>query len=190
MAKHKKEKFLTLILRHQPEVVGITLDQQGWANVSALVKGIQQKYPDFDDAALRYIVDNSEKKRFEYRNDTRTAIRACQGHSVKIDLGLPTIVPPDTLWHGTVSRNWTAIKYDGIKSMSRTHVQLSEDKGTAENVGARHGDDVVLILVDAKGMHDAGHEFTKSTNGVWLVKHVPPLFVMWGQSPDSPYSDC
>lgn len=38
-------KFLSMILRHHPETIGIQLDEHGWANVEALIKGIQKTRP-------------------------------------------------------------------------------------------------------------------------------------------------
>jgi putative RNA 2'-phosphotransferase len=193
MAKHKKEKFLTLILRHQPEVAGITLDKHGWVKVTELVRGVKNKYRDFDEAALRYIVDNSEKKRFEYKDANRTLIRACQGHSVKIDLDLKPKTPPEWLYHGTTYSVIGAIEDAGIKPMKRTHVQLSADVETAYTVGLRHGNDVCILRIFAKRMYDIGYKFYQSSNGVWLVDEVPPaLFIPTRPSSydlESPYKN-
>lgn len=192
MAKHKKEKFLTLILRHQPEVAGITLDSNGWVKVTSLVKGVKAKYPDFDEASLRYIVDNSEKKRFEYKDVHRQYVRACQGHSVKVDLNLPEQTPPLTLYHGTTQTVWRVIKDDGIKPMARTQVQLSQDAETAYAVGLRHGSDVRILVIDTGTMSEDGYRFYKSTNDVWLTDVIPGKYCQ-ARHPDeilsSPYKD-
>ncbi|WP_318656300.1 RNA 2'-phosphotransferase [Spongiactinospora rosea] len=122
---------------------------------------------------LERVVADNDKRRYVIEDGR---IRASQGHSVPIDLGLPVVPPPAVLYHGTVGRNLAAIRAEGLRPMNRHHVHLSPDRETATRVGARRGRAVVLV-VDAAAMRTAGHEFHVSDNGVWLVGHVPPEYV-------------
>lgn len=164
-------KFLSLVLRHQPEVIGLTLDRQGWADVEELLEKCRQHGRPLDLETLREVVANNDKKRFVFSENGRR-IRASQGHSLDIDLGYEPAVPPDLLFHGTARRFLDAIRGVGLRRQSRQHVHLSPDKATAEAVGRRHGQPVILV-VDSAAMHAAGHKFFLSENGVWLTEAVP-----------------
>lgn len=167
----KVSKFLSLILRHKPEEAGITLDHHGWANVEKLTKGISEKYAEFTTDILEEIVRTDEKQRYSF-NEDHTKIRANQGHSIPVDLGLQPINPPEYLYHGTGEKYRQSIDNIGLIPKSRLHVHLSDDFATAVNVGARHGDPVVY-RVHAKQMVDFGFIFYRSENGVWLTDRVP-----------------
>jgi putative RNA 2'-phosphotransferase len=161
-------KRMSKALRHRPERVGLTLDPAGWVPVTDLLTALG-----ITEAELREVVDRNDKKRFTIDGDR---IRANQGHSVEVDLGLPAAIPPDTLFHGTVAQFLDDIMRDGLRPMSRHDVHLSPDRETARRVGARRGRPVILA-VDAKAMSDAGHEFRLSANGVWLTGHVPARYL-------------
>ena len=168
-------KCVSLVLRHDPKAAGLTLDKEGWVKCSDLIVGIN-KMPKKRKLALtgellEEIVETNNKKRFEYSEDSQK-IRARQGHSVEIDLGLEEVVPPDILYHGTGSKSLSSIFRCGISKMKRHHVHLSPDPETAVNVGSRHGRPVVLE-VSAKDMYDKGFKFYLTDNGVWLVDRVP-----------------
>ena len=168
----KVSKFLSLVLRHQPETVGILLDEGGWVDVDELIAACAAKGRRFSRAELDFVVANNNKKRFAFSEDGRR-IRASQGHSVAVTLGLPATAPPDVLYHGTAAATVPLILREGLKPMSRQDVHLSADVETAVRVGSRHGRPVVLE-VDAAGLAAAGHEFRVSANGVWLTDKVPP----------------
>jgi putative RNA 2'-phosphotransferase len=161
-------KRMSKALRHRPERVGLTLDPAGWVPVTDLLTALG-----ITEAELREVVDRNDKKRFTIDGDR---IRANQGHSVEVDLGLPAAIPPDTLFHGTVARFLDDIMRDGLRPMSRHDVHLSPDRETARRVGARRGRPVILT-VDARAMSEAGHEFRLSANGVWLTDHVPARYL-------------
>lgn len=161
-------KRMSKALRHKPERVGLTLDPAGWVPVADLLTALGVTETD-----LREVVDRNDKKRFTIDGDR---IRANQGHSVEVDLGLPTATPPDTLFHGTVAQFLDDIMRDGLRPMSRHDVHLSPDRETARRVGARRGRPLILT-VDAKTMHEDGHEFRLSANGVWLTQHVPARYL-------------
>ena len=95
----KISKYISLILRHKPEVIGIQLDAHGWADVNALLAGISRKYPINRDI-LEEIVRSDEKQRYSF-SEEGTKIRANQGHSIQVDVELPVTEPPETLYHGT-----------------------------------------------------------------------------------------
>ncbi|MEU5300806.1 RNA 2'-phosphotransferase [Streptomyces noursei] len=166
-------KYLAKHLRHEPERIGITFDAQGWVPVAALLDAAARHGFPFSRAELEAVVADNDKQRYTLENGR---IRANQGHSVRVDLGLPPAVPPGFLFHGTVARSVAAIREEGLRPMSRLAVHLSSDRETASRVGARRGKPVVLT-VDAGAMHRAGHVFRVSANGVWLTGHVPPEFL-------------
>lgn len=167
-------KFMSLILRHKPETIGITLDEHGWANVDELIRGISTRYQ-FSMDILNEIVRTDNKQRYSF-NDDKTLIRANQGHSIPVDVELEAMVPPEFLWHGSSEKNVWSIGMLGLLPMSRLYVHLSTDKETAMNVGKRHGNPV-LYKVHSGEMCRQGYEFFCSRNGVWLTKHVPVEFI-------------
>jgi putative RNA 2'-phosphotransferase len=168
-------KFLSLVLRHNPERIGLTLDSAGWADVAELLARARQHRRPLTLTLLQEEVANNDKKRFAFSEDG-TRIRANQGHSIAVDLGLPEIAPPDRLYHGTATRFVEAIKQQGLRPGNRQHVHLSLDHETAVKVGQRHGKPVVLVIA-ARQMQAAGHPFYCSANGVWLVAAVPTEYI-------------
>ena len=170
MSLKDTSKFISLILRHKPEEIGITLDEHGWANVDELISGISKTRP-FSMADLEEIVRTDEKQRYSF-NEDKTLIRANQGHSIPVDVELKPVEPPVYLYHGTGEKYVASINEKGILPKSRLYVHLSEDYDTAMKVGSRHGKPVVFRIWADK-MHRAGFVFYKSVNGVWLTKVVP-----------------
>lgn len=168
-------KFLSLVLRHRPEKVGVTLDEAGWVDVDVLLEACARAGVSLDRPTLERVVAENDKQRFAFSDDGRR-IRASQGHSVRVELGLQPQTPPEVLYHGTASKSVEAIRREGLRPGRRTHVHLSLDERTARAVGGRHGRPVVL-RVDAGRMHAQGHAFYRSENGVWLAKSVPPEFL-------------
>lgn len=169
----KVSKYLSKHLRHQPERIGLTLDQGGWVEIDALIAAATAHGFRFTREELDHVVATNDKQRFAIKGGL---IRASQSHSVEVDLGLPPAPPPPHLYHGTVARNLDAIRTDGLRPMSRHAVHLSADRETATRVGARRGRPVVLT-VDAAAMHRDGHVFRVSANGVWLTQAVPPRYL-------------
>ena len=159
-------KLISLILRHKPETIGITLDEHGWANVNELIRGVN-----IDMKILEQIVATDDKQRYSF-NEDKTLIRANQGHSIPVDVELEEVQPPEFLWHGTAEKYINSICRDGLIPKSRLYVHLSSDTQTATTVGQRHGE-AVLLRVDARKMYQDGYKFYLSKNGVWLTKHVP-----------------
>ena len=177
MKKHliKTSKFLSRVLRHAPEMIGLRLDAQGWADVDELIGKTLASGRKLDREMLEEIIATNDKQRYSFSEDG-SKIRANQGHSLKIDLGLTAIEPPEVLYHGTTMRFIDSILSQGLRSGSRNHVHLSPDHKTAVAVGGRHGKPVVL-KIDASGMHRKGHKFYLSKNNVWLTEQVPPGFI-------------
>ena len=171
----RTSKFLSLVLRHQPDAAGITVDAHGWAEVGALLRGMTDAGVPCDLQALREIVRTDEKQRYTF-NEDGTKIRASQGHSFPVDLGLTQTDPPQVLWHGTATRFLADIMKEGLKPMSRQYVHLSPDAETAYKVGLRHGKPVIL-RVDAQRMAQDGMRFFRAANGVWLTDAVPPQYL-------------
>ncbi|WP_090937079.1 RNA 2'-phosphotransferase [Nonomuraea jiangxiensis] len=166
-------KYLARHLRHDPRRIGITLDANGWVPVDVLLRAAAAHGFPITAAELWHVVEHNDKRRYALENGR---IRASQGHSVPVELGLPAVEPPEVLFHGTVARSLGAIRQEGLRPMSRQHVHLSPDRETATRVGARRGVPVVLT-VRAAAMHRDGHPFRLSANGVWLAAHVPPAYL-------------
>jgi len=168
-------KWMSRVLRHRPEEIGLQLDAAGWAKLEALLAGLNQHGGRYSMDDLLEIVRTNDKQRFALSTDGHM-IRASQGHSLSVDLGLAPKQPPDRLFHGTTGRNLASIQAEGLLPRSRQHVHLSLDWETARSVGARHGSPVVLEI-QAGSMHAAGYPFYLADNGVWLVERVPPGFI-------------
>ncbi|MGY1601819.1 RNA 2'-phosphotransferase [Geodermatophilus sp. SYSU D00815] len=168
-------KRLSYVLRHRPESLGLTLDAGGWVDVDSLLRGLAAHGMPLEPAELKHVVDTDDKRRFAL-DSPGARIRACQGHSVAVELGYQPVPPPPELFHGTVARFLDPIRRDGLRPGGRHAVHLSPDRATARAVGARRGRPVVL-RVDAEAMADAGYLFSRSANGVWLVDAVPPRYL-------------
>ena len=183
----KNSRFLSLVLRHKPQEVGLTLGPGGWVQVNDLLKGMKKTGRHITRDELERIVAEDNKSRYTLSEDGR-CIRAAQGHSVKVNLDLPIAIPPDQLFHGTARHSLDAIWNEGIKPGRRHDVHLSSDPETATRVGARHGRAVVLTVATGK-MHSDGHEFRQADNGVWLTGHVPPAYLGFHDKVPAPVSD-
>ena len=168
-------KFLSLILRHKPETIGITLDENGWADVAELLRGIKKSHPTFNFETLEKIVRENDKQRFSF-NDDKTKIRANQGHSIQVDVELEKKIPPTFLYHGTIERNANSIDAKGILKGSRLYVHLSADIETAQKVASRRKGTPIIYKISALAMHEDGYIFYQSKNGVWLTDFVPPKY--------------
>ena len=168
-------KFLSFVLRHKPDSIGLVLDQQGWTSIEELIEKGNAAGTSFSRADLLEIVATSDKKRFSLSDDGER-IRAAQGHSVAVDLGLSPREPPDVLYHGTATRFVAAILSEGLKPQARQQVHLSADEATAHRVGQRHGKPAIF-KVEAGLMHNKGLAFFIADNGVWLTDRVPPVFL-------------
>ncbi len=166
----KLSVFISLVLRHKPETAGITLDEHGWANVEELLRGINETGRKINMEILENIVATDNKQRYSF-NEDKTLIRANQGHSIPVDVGLKEQNPPEILYHGTATRFLNSILNDGLKPMSRLYVHLSKDIETAWKVGKRHGDPVIL-KINSRDMYKDGYKFYLSENGVWLIEKV------------------
>ncbi len=181
--KQKKtiSKFMSLVLRHNPGKIGVTLDIAGWVSVEALLDGCKDARRGITREQLDEVVATNDKKRFEFSPDG-LRIRASQGHSVEVNLGYEPGEPPAVLYHGTASRNLPAIRQKGLIKGKRHHVHLSAETATAVSVGTRYGRPVVLEI-EARRMAADGFEFFLSTNGVWLVDSVPPKYLTIPECP-------
>ena len=169
-------KFLSLILRHKPETIGIELDENGWVNTNLLLEKSNQYNNKIDFETLKIIVETNNKKRFNF-SENFEKIRANQGHSLDIELGYLPTKPPRILYHGTAERNVNSILLYGLDKQNRHHVHLSQDIETAVNVGKRHGKPFVFEILSEK-MYNDKFEFFVSENGVWLTEKVPTIYVV------------
>ena len=171
----RQSKFLSLVLRHQPGKIGITLDEAGWIDVDVLLRAMADHGQCLSRATLETVVRENDKQRFALSEDG-TRIRANQGHSIQVELGYAAADPPEILLHGTPSRFVDSIREAGIKAMDRHHVHLHSDESTAAAVGRRRGKPV-LLRIRSREMFDQGHKFFVTPNQVWLTDYVPPSFI-------------
>lgn len=174
MSLTKTSKYISLILRHKPETIGISLDEHGWANVQDLIEGVNKTHK-LDMKMLEEIVETDDKQRYSF-NEDKTLIRANQGHSIDVDVELEEVEPPAYLYHGTAMKYIESIRETGIISKSRLYVHLSDSYGTATLVGKRHGNPVVFCVKSGQ-MYTDGYKFYRSKNGVWLTKFVPVKYL-------------
>lgn len=175
--KKKISKFLSLVLRHKPEVINLNLDENGWTDVGELItKSKRDPHQGFTFEELEEIVETNDKKRFIF-NEDKTRIRANQGHSIDIDLALKPQQPPKFLYHGTAQSNIDSILEKGIEKRTRQHVHLSQDKETATKVGMRHGKSAILTIKTME-MFEEGIEFYLSENNVWLTDFVDAKYIL------------
>ena len=174
MSNDSMSKFISLILRHHPEAAYIELDEHGWAEVDKLIEGIRRTGKRINRELLEEIVRTDNKQRYSF-NEDKTYIRANQGHSVPVDVGLKEQEPPVFLYHGTAAGFLASIERGGLEPMGRLYVHLSKDVETAVNVGKRHGKPVVL-KIHSGDMYRDGQAFYLSENGVWLTKKVVPEY--------------
>lgn len=174
MSLIQTSRYISLILRHKPETIGITLDEHGWADVGELIAGVGRTHP-LDMALLEEIVRTDEKQRYSFNGD-KTLIRANQGHSIPVDVELSRLEPPSVLYHGTGQKYVPSIDRQGLLPKSRLYVHLSADEDTAAKVGRRHGEPVIYA-VQAGRMSADGYPFYRSVNGVWLTKEVPTEYL-------------
>lgn len=174
MNNKETSKYISLILRHKPETIGISLDEHGWANVNELIAGVSKTHPINMDI-LEQIVAEDEKQRYSF-NEDKTFIRANQGHSIPVDVEFEEKEPPEILFHGTGEKYVDSINKSGLIPKSRLYVHLSSNEETAHKVGTRHGKPVIY-KVKSKEMYQDGYKFFCSVNGVWLTKAVPVRYI-------------
>lgn len=169
-------KFLSLVLRHQPEVIGMQLDPEGWLPIDELIENANQHGNPITLELLHEVVATNDKKRFALSEDG-LRIRASQGHSVaSVELNLQPTEPPKLLYHGTIAAFIASIREHGLQKQGRNQVHLSADEATAVKVGSRRGKPIILTVAAGR-MHSAGHDFFLSANGVWLTETVPTAFI-------------
>lgn len=174
----KLSRFVSLILRHKPETIGLTLDNQGYVSIDELLQGINNSGRTINRFILNEIVSSDNKNRYSF-NENNTMIRANQGHSIPVNLNLQELTPPEILYHGTVKKYYKSIIENGLIPKDRMYVHLSEDIETAIEVGSRRGKPVLLI-VKAREMYNNGYVFYKSKNGIWLISEVDNKYIKRG----------
>jgi putative RNA 2'-phosphotransferase len=170
-------KFLSYVLRHDPQSIGVTLSPAGWIGIDELLAASAKHGRRITRAELEEVVRTSDKQRFAVSDDG-SQIRANQGHSVVVDLGYEPATPPEFLYHGTTEKFLDSIRRHGLQKRSRHHVHLSPNEETARAVGGRRGK-AVILTIRARQMHEAGCEFYVTPNSVWLTDAVPPEFIAW-----------
>lgn len=166
--------YLTFILRHKPESIGLEMDTEGWVSIQSLIEKSQRQIT-FD--RLMHEVAQDEKGRFQVSAD-QIQIRCVQGHSTLcVKREYPTAIPPDVLYHGTSADNLDSILSSGLNASHRHHLHLSNSLETAIQVGSRRKQELVVLEIDSGAMHREGHTFFISENNVWLIEFVPQKYL-------------
>ena len=173
----KLGRFISLVLRHSPETIGLRLDENGWADVESLIGGMNKMGRRINRETLNEIVKTNNKKRYEFSEDYKK-IRASQGHSIDVDLELKPVQPPEFLYHGTAVGTLKKIKAEGLKKIKRQYVHLSEDRETAYNVGSRHGKPFIIKVLSGE-MYRNGEKFYISKNNVWLSEDIESRYLVF-----------
>lgn len=176
-------KFLSYVLRRKPEAIGLALDSEGWAEIDQLIKLANGHGTKLSRELLLEVVATSDKNRFAF-SPGGSRIRANQGHSIRVDLNLQPLTPPQALFHGTATRFASSIRARGLVAGSRQYVHLSADRSTALQVGKRYGQPL-LLEVEALAMSRNGHDFFMSANGIWLTRSVPAAYLRFPDAPES-----
>ena len=177
-------KFLTLILRHKPDILGIQLDKRGFVNLDILVERIK-KVKNFSWVTKRDIlslVESDEKGRFEIKKANKNLlIRARYGHNINLDIEIEyEKVEPGSikyLFHGTNSKVLPWILKEGLMPMARKYVHLSPTPEDAYMVGSRRRGKVVILKIDVERYLKDGGIIWKATDKVYLAKHIPPQYL-------------
>ncbi|HPD29785.1 MAG TPA: RNA 2'-phosphotransferase [Phycisphaerae bacterium] len=178
--KKRTSKFLSYVLRHRPDEIGLELDRAGWVSVDVLLVQCEAHGRPISWEQLEEVVLTNDKQRFEFSDD-QAMIRARQGHSIKVDLGYVPVEPPEVLYHGTAVHNLESIRDKGLLKGKRHHVHLSAETVMTLKVASRYGKPV-LLKIDARKMHQDGHVFYRTGNNVWLTDHVPPEYLTWPET--------
>lgn len=171
----RTSKFLSYVLRHNPDALDLDLDPGGWADVDTLIERARAQGRVLSRSRIRAVIAAGEKTRFALSGD-ESKIRANYGHSIDVDLDLTPTAPPDHLYHGTAQSALSSIQSEGLRPQSRQYVHLSPTPAEAKAVGQRHGTPVVL-LIDAPALHEDGFTLYRTTHSVWLTRLVPPRFI-------------
>lgn len=169
-------RVMAYALRHAPQEFGIELDQEGWVDIEELIRGLNSKdrFKDIRKEDIIDVVRNCNKKRYEVNGNR---VRACYGHSVQKRVYKEEKEPPKVLYHGTDRKFLESITEHGIKSMSRQYVHLSEDKETARMVGARHGENTVILVINAEQAFKDGIKFYYGNDTTWLSDDIPGKYI-------------
>ena len=172
----KISRFLSYILRHKPEAIGITLDSNGWVGIDVLIRQAKKHGMQISQDLITEVVRTNDKKRFTLSEDN-LKIRAAQGHSTnQVNIAYIEKIPPEHLYHGTATHFLDSIFQQGLIAGERHYVHISIDEKTAIAVGKRHGKPIVL-RIKALAMFQQGFKFYLADNGVWLTNNVPSQFL-------------
>jgi putative RNA 2'-phosphotransferase len=171
-------RVVSHVLRHEPWLFELELDEAGWVGVDELIVAIRGSGPEWsavDRGLLDRMVAESSKQRHETVGDR---IRALYGHSLPGLLSREVGVPPDQLFHGTTRSAAKLIAERGLLPMGRQFVHLSVDRDTAVQVGRRKGGELVVLSVRARDAHDVGVSFFVGNASVWLALAVSLEFIV------------
>jgi putative RNA 2'-phosphotransferase len=180
----KLSKFLSVMLRHNPEEFGISLDKEGFSPLDPVWQAIRAKYGNrYDEKDLLTVVEGDErgKKRYEILNGR---IRAMYGHS-EPEVIYPPATPPEFLYHGTNPKALAAIRKEGLTSMARQYVHMTTNLDNAKVVAKRRTVSPLILSIRALDAHAAGVVFHHAETEHFLAKSIPPEFIEFPDESDS-----
>lgn len=170
-------KTISYALRHHPEKFNLTLDEEGWCDVSDLLKAIHRHTGiELRMEHLQQLMENSDKKRYELNGHR---IRACYGHSIPKTISYQKQEPPTLLYHGTARRFIASIRQQGLCPQNRQYVHLSSDEATAYRVGKRHDDQPIILVIQAKKAYEDGINFYHANDTTWLCEHIDTAYILF-----------
>lgn len=172
--RNRTTKYLSYVLRHGPDTIGVTMDRHGWVRIDELIER-SNRHRVLTRSLIDEVVATNDKQRFAVSDDGQR-IRARHGHSVMVDLDLEPMQPPARLYHGTAVHNVPSILERGLLPLGRIHVHLSAERQTAADIAGPLECPKVLT-VDAAAMAAEGHQFLLSENGIWLSGPIEPKYV-------------
>lgn len=173
-------KTISYALRHAPWKFELELDQEGWVETDQLLFALNentQRQP-VSLSHIQHIIDTSEKKRFEIKEDK---IRATYGHSLQNKIKMTENEPPEILYHGTAKRFITSIREKGLIPKGRQYVHLSSDRETAVMVGSRRDKKPVILKIAAQKARRNGVLFYEGNDKVWLADAIEAKYIDFGE---------
>lgn len=168
-------KYLSYILRHDPQEADLSIDKYGFADLNRVVEALNEtKHYWAGKEDIEYLIENSDKTRFEIKG---YKIRALYGHSIDVEIEEELHQPPPKkLYHGTSPDSAEAISEEGIKSQNRQFVHLSKTKEEAYRVGKRHHLEPVIFQIDAEKAWKEGITFYERGD-LYLVEYMPSTYL-------------
>ena len=179
---------LALVLRHAPEKFDLEMDINGWVDVKDIVRQFKKQGGKRNHWLrphhLSAIVETDPKGRYDIRGNT---IRATYGHTVEIEIDLPTDNIPDALYYPCDPVETENLLEVGISPSGRSHVHLSASIKTAAEAGHVHFALPTILEVDTAQMIAAGETIWHAGITVYLTDNTPAKYLSVIDNDDADY---